>query len=484
MQPVSNDYRRFIADNLPALSEGLVDALETTSPVVSVRVNRRRSLEGSLSPVLACAASDPVPWCPAGFYLPQRPDFTHDPAMHQGAYYVQDASSMVLGHVVGHVAGLLGGGAASLRYLDACAAPGGKTTAAIDALPADALVVANEFDFRRAEVLKENVEKWGHPHVAISRGDTARFRRLGGWFDIIAADVPCSGEGMMRKDETARTQWTPALVAECAARQWEIVENLWPALAPGGFFIYSTCTFNRIENEQMVERMERELGAIRVEVPLPADGSGIVAGRGMMRFLPGRVRGEGLFMSVLRKPGEYEPRTPVEVSGRKATKQAAGWNHMPKGCSNKKGKADACAVLPAQASGMLSEWLDGDFVALPGRDGETVEAVVRRYEPLFRELDNALDLIMRGVDAGRMKGGKLVPAQGLALSQALLAGAFPQVDVDRDTALSFLRRESLGGFDAPRGWVLLTHGGLPLGFVNNLGNRANNPYPSPWRILH
>ena len=484
MQPVSNDYRRFIAGNLPALSDGLVDALENTSPVVSVRVNRRRSLDGSLSPVLACAASDPVPWCPAGFYLPQRPDFTHDPAMHQGAYYVQDASSMILGRVAGHVAGLLGGGAASLRYLDACAAPGGKTTAAIDALPADALVVANEFDFRRAEVLKENVEKWGHPHVAVSRGDTARFRRLGGWFDIIAADVPCSGEGMMRKDETARTQWTPALVAECAARQWEIVENLWPALAPGGFFIYSTCTFNRIENEQMVERMERELGAIRVEVPLPADGTGIVADRGMMRFLPGRVRGEGLFMSVLRKPGEYEPRTPVEVSGRKATKQAAGRNHMPKGCSNKKGKADACAVLPAQASGMLSEWLDGDFVALPGRDGETVEAVARRYEPLSRELDSALDLILRGVDAGRMKGGKLVPAQGLALSQALRPEAFPQVDVDRDTALSFLRRESLGGFDAPRGWVLLTHGGLPLGFVNNLGNRANNTYPSPWRILH
>lgn len=484
MQPVSNDYRRFIADNLPALSEGLVDALETTSPVVSVRVNRRRNLEGSLSPVLACAASDPVPWCPAGFYLPQRPDFTHDPAMHQGAYYVQDASSMILGHVVGHVAGLLGGGAASLRYLDACAAPGGKTTAAIDALPADALVVANEFDFRRAEVLKENVEKWGHPHVAVSRGDTARFRRLGGWFDIIAADVPCSGEGMMRKDETARTQWTPALVAECASRQWEIVENLWPALAPGGFFIYSTCTFNRIENEQMVERMERELGAIRVEVPLPADGTGIVADRGMMRFLPGRVRGEGLFMSVLRKPGEYEPRKPVESSGRKSAKQSAPRSHMSKACPCKRGKADAGAVIPAQASGMLSEWLDGDFVALPGRDGETVEAVAQRYEPLYRELDSALDLILRGVDAGRMKGGKLVPAQGLALSQAFLAGAFPQVDVDRDTALAFLRRESLGGFDAPRGWLLLTHGGLPLGFVNNLGNRANNTYPSPWRIFH
>lgn len=484
MQPVSNEYRRFIADNLPTLSEGLVDALENTSPVVSVRVNRRRSLEGSLSPVLACAASDPVPWCPAGSYLPQRPDFTHDPAMHQGAYYVQDASSMILGHVVGHVACLLGGGDATLRYLDACAAPGGKTTAAIDALPPDALVVANEFDFRRAEVLKENVEKWGHPHVAVSRGDTARFRRLGGWFDIIAADVPCSGEGMMRKDETARTQWTPALVAECAARQREIVENLWPALAPGGFFIYSTCTFNRIENEQMVEHMEQELGALRVEVPLPADGSGIVADRGMMRFLPGRVRGEGLFMAVLRKPGEYEPRTPVEVSGRKVSKQAAGRNHMPKTSPCKRGKADGCAVMPEHLNRALSDWLDGDFMALSGRDGETVEAVSRAYEPLYRELAGALDLILRGVDAGRLKGGKLVPAQGLALSQALRPEAFPQVVVGRDTALAFLRRESLGGLDAPRGWVLLTHGGLPLGFVNNLGNRANNSYPSPWRILH
>lgn len=484
MQPVSNDYRRFIADNLPELSPGLVDALETTSPVVSVRVNRCRSLVGSLSPVLACAGTDPVPWCPAGFYLPQRPDFTHDAAMHQGAYYVQDASSMILGYLVGHVVRLLGNCGSPLRYLDACAAPGGKTTAAMDALPPDALVVANEFDFRRAEVLKENVEKWGHPHVAVSRGDTARFRRLGGWFDIIAADVPCSGEGMMRKDETARTQWTPALVAECASRQWEIVENLWPALAPGGFFVYSTCTFNRIENEMMVERMVQELGALRVEVPLPSDGSGIVADRGMMRFLPGRVRGEGLFMAVLRKPGEYEPRQAGDAFRRKAAKQSALRNHMPKASSCKKGKADGCAVMPAQAAGLLSKWLDGDFVAVCGRDGETVEAVARQYEHLYRELDGAIDLILRGVDAGRLKGGKLVPAQGLALSQAFRSEAFPQVDVDRDTALSFLRRESLGGFDAPRGWVLLTHGGLPLGFVNNLGNRANNIYPSPWRILH
>jgi len=479
MQPVSKEYREYIAAELPELSAELVEAIETTDPVVSVRLNRRKQpstvTAGSVLDV-AAAGGDAVPWCSSGFYLAARPDFTHDVAMHQGAYYVQDASSMIVGHVVASLACRLqeeaGGLAAPLRYLDACAAPGGKTTAAIDALPSDALVVANEFDYRRAEVLRENVMKWGHPHVAVSRGDTARFSRLGGWFDIVAADVPCSGEGMMRKDETARTQWSPSLVRECAARQWEIVCNLWPALAPGGYFIYSTCTFNRTENELMVERMEREFGACRVELPVPS--CGIVEHEGMMRFLPGRIRGEGLFMAVLRKPGLYERRGVVQAS-------------VTKGGKNQKGRKGARStgspvMADAALQKILSGWLDGDFVAFCRDD--VVEAVAMKYAPMIAELDKALDLILRGVDAGRVKGPKIAPAQGLALSQAFRTDAFARVEVETATALQYLRRESLGGFDAPRGWILLTYGGLPLGFVNNLGSRSNNPYPQSWRILH
>ena len=239
------DYRTFIAREIGPLADGLVDCLEQTAPEVAVRINRRKLRAAGVPDDWlpeVCRAGEKVAWWPEGHLLPERPDFTHDPALHQGLYYVQDASSMITAHVVGALSARLGG--APLLMLDACAAPGGKSTAALDALPVGSMLVANEFDFRRASILAENIQKWGCPAVAVSRGDTARFRRLPELFDIVAADVPCSGEGMMRKDAQACAQWSERLVDECAARQWEIVENLWETLVPGGFFIYSTCTFN------------------------------------------------------------------------------------------------------------------------------------------------------------------------------------------------------------------------------------------------
>ena len=150
---------------------------------------------------------------------------------------------MALGAVVAELVERFFQDNTQIRYLDACAAPGGKTLAAVDALPSDAFVLANEYDFRRASILTENVVKHGSSNVAVSRGDTARLAALGPVFDIVAADVPCSGEGMMRKDDEAVAQWTPALVDSCVARQREILANLWQTLRPGGFLIYSTCTF-------------------------------------------------------------------------------------------------------------------------------------------------------------------------------------------------------------------------------------------------
>ncbi|MDE6403101.1 MAG: rRNA cytosine-C5-methyltransferase, partial [Muribaculaceae bacterium] len=194
---------------------GLIEALESTPASVSVRLNMR----GSHKPVTDIAGrplGNPVPWCDNGYYLAERPRFTLDPAIHQGRYYVQDASSMFLSHVIDTLT--RDERDTPLVYLDACAAPGGKTTAAIDRLPAGSLVVANEWDFKRASILRENLSKWGHPDTVVSRGDTRRIAKLRAMFDIIAADVPCSGEGMMRKDPEAVSQWSPALVAQCAER--------------------------------------------------------------------------------------------------------------------------------------------------------------------------------------------------------------------------------------------------------------------------
>lgn len=440
----------------PAL-DGLCDALASTGPQVSVRVN---PLKGVAVPV----GADTVEWCPCGFYLPERKAFTFDPALHQGLYYPQDASSMI----AGTVAAMLAAGR-PVRYLDACAAPGGKTTAAASVLPEGSLLVANEYVPARAAVLAENVAKWGRPDVVVTRGDTSRMRRLPGFFDIVAADVPCSGEGMMRKDAVAVEQWTPALVDECAARQREIVENLWEALRPGGYMIYSTCTFNRIENEDMLDFIISSLGGESVDLQLEKLGSGICRGitpdaPACARFMPHRLRGEGLFVGVVRKPDGPAPRS---HSVKKAGPAAVDRN---------------LKALAATARGWLTD--PDSFVVEPAPNGQSLRAVPQGMVSDLRVLESVLDVVSAGVELATVKGRDLIPSQALAVSSALRADAFPRCEVGYPQAIAFLRRESVTLPDGlPRGIVLLTFGDRPLGFVKNLGNRANNLYPAAWRIL-
>lgn len=431
---------------------GLIDALVSTEPEVSVRVN---SAKGASVPTDA----DRVEWCDTGFYLASRPQFTFDPAMHQGAYYVQDASSMAIERAICKILereGMDGG----VRYLDACAAPGGKTTAAISTLPAGSVVVANEYDYRRAAILAENIAKWGAPGVIVSRGDTSRFTALRGCFDIISADVPCSGEGMMRKDAEAVAQWSPALVAECVERQREIVDNLWEALRPGGYMIYSTCTFNRHENEEMVDYICYRLGGETIDLGLTGLGGispGIDTARHCYRFVPGLTRGEGLFLCVIRKDGS---RTVAEPKMNKKPLTALT-------------KVDSAAV---KALG----WLNGAFdMAMLG---DNVVAMPIADQKWMRAVVSWLDALSVGVTVATIKGRDIIPTQELALSTCLNMNAFERREVDYPTAISYLRHEAVI-VDAPRGFVLLTYKNRPLGFVKNLGNRANNLYPQQWRIL-
>lgn len=446
------EYIRSVPELAP-LERGLAG-----EPEVSVRLNEAKG---------ARAGGDRVPWCPEGRYLPSRPAFTMDPAMHQGRYYVQDASSMA----IAAVASCLAAGH-PVRYLDACAAPGGKTTAAAAALPAGSVIIANEYDPRRAEVLTENVAKWGHPSVAVSQGPTDRFTALEGAFDIIAVDAPCSGEGMMRKEAAAAAQWSPALVESCAALQREIIDNLWPALRPGGYMIYSTCTFNLREDEDCARHLIADLGAEPVAIPALDACAEIAPGIGIAapcyRFLPGRVRGEGLFLIVVRKPGDG-PAAPL-----RAAKTAA------KGAAKR--RADKAPALPQELVKQAAAWLDGDFV-LTVR-GDSLWALPAHAAPLAAALESRLRLISPGARVADVKGSDLVPAQGLALSQSLRRGAFPEAEVDYPSAVAYLRGEALMLPEGtPRGYVLLTYDGHPLGFVKNLGSRANNLYPRPWRIL-
>ncbi len=435
----------------------LPDVLTGTGPEISVRVNPAK---GGKVP----AGVDRVAWCGDGYYLAERPQFTFDPALHQGLYYVQDASSMAQAAAVARAVGLLGGGSdAPLRYLDACAAPGGKTTAAISALPEGSFVVANEFDPRRTSILAENLAKWGAP-VVVTRGDAARLDGLDGFFDLVAADVPCSGEGMMRKDAQAVAQWSPALVAECTARQRDIVDNLWKILRPGGIMIYSTCTFNLDEDERVVEHIIGRYGAEPVDIPALSRPDILGAAGGFSfpayRFFPGQVRGEGLFLAMLRKPGDVSAAMP---------------GIRPKSRRANSAKAPKTVSVP--------DVLTGDWRYDVAPDG-CVTAIPAAHAGLADAVGQSCRVVVRGIMVGEIKGKDFIPAQPLAMAQALRREIFPEVEVGKDLALAYLRREAValpGG--TPRGIVLLTYSGAPLGFVKNLGTRANNLYPQQWRIL-
>ena len=274
----------------------LLQALDE-EPVTSVRINRRK-------PVVEFENTQPVSWCKSGLYLKERPEFIFDPLLHAGTYYVQDASSMIYETVVDCILPLCSH-ERILKVLDLCAAPGGKTTAMINALPDGTQVVANEFSPKRVGALKENLERWGYACVTVTNKDTLFYAKQGEQFDIVAVDAPCSGEGMMRKEEVARTQWSPALIEHCVGLQREILTNAFSALKPGGFLIYSTCTFNRHENEENAEWLAQHFKMQNIDLSFPKEWDiprGFNTGLSVYRFMPHKTRGEGLFLAVFKKP--------------------------------------------------------------------------------------------------------------------------------------------------------------------------------------
>ncbi|MBO4564604.1 MAG: hypothetical protein J5720_04155 [Bacteroidaceae bacterium] len=372
----------------------LLDALEGPSPT-TIRINPAKADRD----FLGCAEAPAVPWCAEGVYLADRPSFTLDPLFHAGAYYVQEASSMFIAHLLREYVG-----DTDITALDLCAAPGGKSTLLQSCLSAGSTLIANEIMPKRAWILRENISKWGGDNVIVTNNRPEDFRRMREAFDLILCDVPCSGEGMFRKDEGAIRDWSLQNVEMCAERQRDIVETIWPCLRPGGLMIYSTCTYNTLEDEENVRWISQELGADIL--PCRAKSEWNVVGNLLddtfdcCHFFPHRIQGEGFFCAILRKHGEP---------------------------TNRK-----TSSLPLKGAG-------GSLRLLP--------------DPLFSSLPHGGDL-----------EGALVP-------------------VDHPTALRYLHGEALVlPPDVPKGQVIITYRGLPLGLVKNIGNRANNLYPKEWRI--
>lgn len=450
--PFPDDFVRLMEQTLgPPEAAALVAALRQEAPV-SIRLNAG---VGS-----RFAADGSVAWCAAGRYLqPPRPAFTFDPWLHAGAYYVQEAASMFVEQAARRILTEM----SPRRVLDLCAAPGGKTTLWRSLLPDDCLLVANEPLRQRASVLLENVQKWGHPDVAVTCAWPAELGRLTDAFDVVAADVPCSGEGMFRKDAGAVAEWSMPNVEQCAARQRDIIRQIWPALRAGGFLVYSTCTFNPLEDEHNVSYICRELGAepvpIAVEPHWGTAGDTTGGTLPVYHFFPHRARGEGFFLALLRKSGDGGV-----TNGRRRSVRSS-------------------APAPA-GSAALRGWLrEPDGWALQCGIGGRVEAVRKWWADWAQSLRATVNTLVCGVELAELKGHKAVPAAALALSRAAAPDAFEQTDLDLAAALSYLRRESLTlPASLTRGYVRVAYEGRPLGFVNHLGARANNLYPAAWRI--
>lgn len=427
-----------IAHQLPQ-SAPLEQALEEEAGT-SVRYH-----PGKLAHAKLEAWGEPVAWNASGRYLAERPKFNQDPHYHAGLYYPMEASSMFLAHALQQVQ--LPEGA---LILDLCAAPGGKTLILKDAFPEN-LLLSNEIDSKRVHILKENAIRWGTSNHLVIQSDAVRLQKSGVTFDLIVVDAPCSGEGLFRKDKKSRSEWTPDRATGCAVRQQEILEDVLPLLSPGGWIVYSTCTFNPQENIDRIQQL-MDAGLQCVPVTVPADWgietmtSGPATG---YQFWPHLVRGEGFFLSVLKSPEAEEV---CELPGVKA-------------------KSEKFAELPElDLADLIIEKWDGRYVGL------TYEELA-----LAHALKKSGNVVKRGLMLGELKGKDFIPAHDLSTHP--LAFDFPnQLELTETQVLDYLRGNALS-LDCPKGPVLLTYQGLGLGFGKSNGDRINNLFPKHLRIF-
>jgi 16S rRNA (cytosine1407-C5)-methyltransferase len=438
----------------------LFSSFENGEDVVSVRINPLKSIfsPGSSPEKFALKIfgenlDAPVKWCPSGFYLKKKISFTADPYFHCGAYYVQDASSMFPEIIKKYLtansseSASADGKLSGLKLLDLCAAPGGKSTHLASMLDDSSLLVSNEAIKKRVLPLMDNMAKWGRSNVVVTSNYSDSFGKLANYFDVIFADVPCSGEGMFRKSDDAIDGWSIRAVKECAERQRKIVSDVWPALKAGGIFVYSTCTYNHLEDSDNVRFICDNLDAEVLD---------------SAKFVPGIARGEGQFYAVLRKnsagAGDKRYKTPVGIK-----------------------KENNC------------NWLGDKYIYVQRADG-----MVKAYPKLLCDdimfLEKSLNVEASGVAIAIAKGKDFVPYADLALNndfksfeslrqESSCNNLFPVHELTKEEALQFLTKRPLVLSQMPNGYIFLTYNGLGLGFVKNLGNRTNNLLPAG-RAIH
>ncbi len=436
------EFLAILGKSLPAPEvEKLLQGLDMEVPT-SVRINAAKHTQ--IKPELIAGK---VVYSEDVVLLKNRPLFVGDPAFHAGAYYVQEASSSIVGSIA---AKLIATFDEPILALDLCAAPGGKSTHLASVLREGDILVANEVIHSRTPILHENLCKWGHSNHMITRADSKQLGNSGVLFDLIAADMPCSGEGLFRKDPHAINEWSVNNVAICADRQMRIAADIWPALAERGYLIYSTCTYNRKENEENVQWIVNELGAEVVELNLPQNWNLLELEKGMHRMLPGRTPGEGFFFAVLKKTGKAREKEPKNLQKIKFTQDYDGFfnNRM-----------------------QVFEW-NQEWYFLRHAGTEKIKKLITSLPSLYSA----------GTPMGRAFEKKFKPDTALALSIYYNPNAFAETELSNSEIIAYLRRESLPNPHKIAGIHSIKWNGFYCGFANGVKQSSNNLWPMEWRI--
>lgn len=413
----------------------------------SVRINSNKSN--------AQPEEEKIPWAQNAYFLSQRPSFVCDPLFHAGHYYVQEASSMFLEQAILQ----LELDKKAITALDLCAAPGGKSTHLIQLINNDSLLVSNEVIRSRAPILAENLIKWGKPNYVVTSNDASHFQQL--QFDLIVVDAPCSGEGLFRKQAESRNEWSQNNCDLCSARQQRILEDIWPALAPDGILVYSTCTYNPRENELGLEQFLSDKNAQIKSLQLSNDWNvntvKLLDGEAY-RFLPHQSQGEGFFMAVIQKQ-ESQVRKPI---------------------SNKHSKKSSKQQIAAYKGNALPYALKTNFLAY--QKNKIVFACNPLHTKQLFELDSQLYILQFGGELGLWKGKDFIPSHALAQNIVFDSASVPRYKTTRAEAQAYLRKENLTMPDTAKAYVLVEYENAILGWAKNIGNRSNNLYPMHYRV--
>ncbi|MGQ8338212.1 methyltransferase RsmF C-terminal domain-like protein [Sunxiuqinia sp. A32] len=393
-----------------------------------------------------------IPWSDFGFFLNKRPSYVFDPLWHAGAYYVQEASSMFLEQAFKQI---------EIDHpklvLDLCAAPGGKSTHINSLIHENDLLIANEVIRSRVPVLVENLTKWGHSNFIVSNSDASTFGELSGLFDVIVVDAPCSGEGLFRREPEAANEWSVDNTQLCATRQRRIIAECWPALKTGGYLIYSTCTFNPDENEENLKWLKSQGNYESIPIPINdewnIDEIEIDGIRGY-RFLPHKVKGEGFFISLIRKTEEQSQ------------------IRLPRNFRQKLNRPSIS----------VPNWIQNSIQLSYFQHQDQLKFIPKYWEKTTLLLLEKIRLAKVGTTIGQIKNKEIIPTQELAFNVDFENTQFPKVELSLEQAISFLRKENIILNSNKKGWNLVSFQNISLGFVKNLGTRTNNYYPKEWRI--